>query len=272
MLFTNNYGMKKPGSADIVNVDDLNANFDAIDQLLTPAADPAQAPSSNGPAKLVQWVSWITNRIKSITGKENWYDDPDTTLADIVSTAAANKVLKLDDNAKLPASITGDAHTLDGKHANQFAAVDHSHTGDYAPYDHTHTELYAPVSHNHDSSYAPISHTHTEYAPVNHTHPVPFSIKTGTIRDQMTIPRTAGYKNYSYMVSLASIDTYGSSFDIGLAQRGSYPNYYTVASDVTRLGYVCSVDQNTLVVTARALADNNAWIAGYANYIEIAWN
>lgn len=229
MQFTANYDFKKPGGTDLVNVDDLNTNFDNIDAALTPSADPTLVPASSGPAKLFQWVSWITNRIKAITGKDKWYEAPDTNLADIVSTATANKVLKLNGDARLPASITGDADTLDGKHADAFA-------------------------------------------PLNHTHAAPFFVKTGVVSHGNKIPKTPGYQNYEYMVSLASIDAYGSSFDISLATRGSYPNYYTVASDITRLGYVCSFDKTTLVVTAKALADNDTWVPGSANYIEIAWN
>jgi hypothetical protein len=41
--------------------------------------------------------------------------------------------------------------------------------------------------------------------------------------------------------------------------------------DTTRVGYICTIDQN-LRVTARVLADNNSWISGTANYMEIAWN
>lgn len=228
MQFTTNYNLKKPEGRDIVDVNDLNENTDIIDGALTPTADQTQVPVSNGPAKLSQWISWITNRIKAITGKPNWYDAPDATLADIVDKAAPNKVLKLDSNAKLPASITGDANTLDGKHASDFA-------------------------------------------PAIHTHPAPFSIKTGTIRDQMQIPRTSGYTNYKYFVSLASID-YGSTFDNPVVTRGIYPYSYTVAEDTTRLGIICTFDEKTLTVTARALADDNKWVSGNANYIEIAWN
>lgn len=229
MQFTANYDFKKPGGTDLVNVDDLNTNFDNIDAALTPSADPTLVPASSGPAKLFQWVSWITNRIKAITGKDKWYEAPDTNLADIVSTATANKVLKLNSDARLPASITGDADTLDGKHADAFA-------------------------------------------PVNHTHAAPFSIKTGTILDQMKIAPTPGYQNHKYLVSIASIDTYGNTFDIPLTTAGTYPNTYTVARDTTRLGYVCSLDEVTLTVTVKAMADDGSWRSGYANYIEIAWN
>ncbi len=229
MQFTTNYDFKKPGGTDLVNVDDINMNFDNIDAALTPTADPTLVPASSGPAKLFQWVSWITNRIKAITGKDKWYEAPDTNLADIVSIAAANKVLKLDGDARLPASITGDADTLDGKHADAFA-------------------------------------------PINHTHAAPFFIKTGTIRDQMKIAPTPGYQNHRYLVSIASIDTYVSTFNIPITTAGTYPNEYKVASDTTRLGYVCSLDEATLLVTVKAIADDSSWRSGYANYIEIAWN
>lgn len=43
-------------------------------------ADPTQVPTGLT-GTLTNWLSWITNRIKAITGKTNWYDAPDTTLA-----------------------------------------------------------------------------------------------------------------------------------------------------------------------------------------------
>lgn len=42
--------------------------------------DQAQAPSGSS-GLLTQLLSWLANRIKAITGKNNWYDAPDTTLA-----------------------------------------------------------------------------------------------------------------------------------------------------------------------------------------------
>ncbi|MEW8957776.1 MAG: hypothetical protein AB2448_01495 [Moorella sp. (in: firmicutes)] len=87
MQTTPNYGLKKPEANDTVNIADLNANADTLDSALTPTADPTQVPTGNGPGKLVQWVGWLANRIKAITGKTNWYDAPDITLA----TLAAHK-------------------------------------------------------------------------------------------------------------------------------------------------------------------------------------
>ena len=81
MQTTSNYDLKKPDGSDTVDIADLNYNADQIDAALTPTADPAQAPTNNGPGKLVQWISWLTNRIKAITGSANWWDAPATTLA-----------------------------------------------------------------------------------------------------------------------------------------------------------------------------------------------
>lgn len=70
---------------------------------------------------------------------------------------------------ELPAS-GGNADTVDGKHAADFATANHTHT------------QYAATEHNHDGNYAPISHTHTQSevtglssalsgkANTNHTH------------------------------------------------------------------------------------------------------
>ena len=47
---------------------------------------------------------------------------------EVVAVATAGKILKLDANAKLPASITGDANTVGGKSASAFAEVAHGHS------------------------------------------------------------------------------------------------------------------------------------------------
>lgn len=48
--------------------------------------------------------------------------------SDVVTEAVANKLLKLDANAKLPASITGDAATVGGNAPSAFAASAHGHS------------------------------------------------------------------------------------------------------------------------------------------------
>jgi len=145
---TPNYGLKKPDGTDVVNIADLNYNADQIDAALTPTADPSQTPTGNGPGKLVQWISWITNRIKAITGKANWWEAPATTLeaakahmdaaaphpghvlvSDVVDAPVAGKILRLNADAKLPASITGDAATVGGIAPSGFAPASHVGAG-----------------------------------------------------------------------------------------------------------------------------------------------
>ena len=77
---TTNYGLIKPEIFDYYSIQDDNDNMDSIDAALAPEADPTQAPSGNS-GRLFQWVSWLTNRIKAITGGTNWYDAPTISLA-----------------------------------------------------------------------------------------------------------------------------------------------------------------------------------------------
>ena len=69
-------------SNDVVSTEDLNrieGNINAIETGIR-TIDPAQSPSGNS-GSLRQWLDWFPNMIKKITGKTNWYDTPDTTLA-----------------------------------------------------------------------------------------------------------------------------------------------------------------------------------------------
>lgn len=72
-------------------------------------------PATAEAGLLTSLLSKLGYMIKSITGKSNWYTAPALTLevlnSLIVSVAAANKLLKLDANSKLPADITGNAAT-----------------------------------------------------------------------------------------------------------------------------------------------------------------
>lgn len=43
-------------------------------------ASDTTAPTNLGPGSLTQWFGWLANRIKSITGKTNWWETPATTL------------------------------------------------------------------------------------------------------------------------------------------------------------------------------------------------
>lgn len=86
------------------------------------------------------------------------------------------------------------------------------------------------------------------------------SIKTGTISHNGTIPQTAGYANYMYIVSI---------------------NYETLEYHITdyntiQMSFYCSVAQNTRKVTCywrgRGSESQYQSYNGTANYWEIAWN
>jgi len=47
--------------------------------------------------------------------------------SDVVSVPASGKILKLNEDGKLPADITGDANSVGGKTASQLATAEHSH-------------------------------------------------------------------------------------------------------------------------------------------------
>ncbi len=80
MQYTEKLKLKKPDLTDYVNVGDLNDNVDIIDAELKRQDEELVAH-----------------------------------LAEIVSQAEPNKILRLDENGKLPTDITGDAATVGGK-------------------------------------------------------------------------------------------------------------------------------------------------------------
>lgn len=80
---TTNYGLTKDDGNEYYGIDKINGNLDKIDNALTPTADPEVTPLSNGPFKLLNWVSYFANRIKAITGKANWWESPIKTLQEI---------------------------------------------------------------------------------------------------------------------------------------------------------------------------------------------
>lgn len=161
--YTPNLNLKKPLQEEFYNVDVFNENADKIDaemakkanithkhdgskgnsskitatEIAAGAADDAAIGNrtitdttalAGTATTLTTILGRIGNMIKSITGKPNWYTAPATSLQAIydliTSTATANKLLKLDANGKLPADITGNADTVDGKHASDFVQND----------------------------------------------------------------------------------------------------------------------------------------------------
>lgn len=79
MKYTDNYKFKKPDIVDTVDINDLNANMDSIDELLKPTIDSGKNIKSDS-GKVSDILSSLANRIKTITGKNIWHEDPATTL------------------------------------------------------------------------------------------------------------------------------------------------------------------------------------------------
>lgn len=147
MKKTTNYQLNKIELTDSPpDITVLNPNWDTIDQKMKEneeietgqrTINQSSTPSGNT-GTLQNILNWFANRIRAITGKTNWWSSPDITLADtkthvdatteahggivasseVVTTAQANKILKLNAQGKLPASITGDANSIGGKTLN----------------------------------------------------------------------------------------------------------------------------------------------------------
>jgi hypothetical protein len=66
-------------AANVSAVIDASNIYYTQDEVLT--VDQTQAPATPGNGKILQLFNWLANRIKAITGKANWWDAPDTTLA-----------------------------------------------------------------------------------------------------------------------------------------------------------------------------------------------
>ncbi|WP_094607722.1 hypothetical protein SPSIL_009160 [Sporomusa silvacetica DSM 10669] len=100
--------------------------------------------AATGANTLTNLLSMLGYMIKSVTGKSAWYTAPATTLQTlndlIVSTAAANKLLKLNSSGALPTDITGNAatatnatsHIANTAGAHAATAISCTATGDVA--------------------------------------------------------------------------------------------------------------------------------------------
>lgn len=93
----------------------INENKQNIDNTNGKIGDVTQLSTTNKNNTVGAINELNTNKANSLDVNSALNGKVNTT--DVATTAIANKILKLDSNAKLPASITGDANTLDGKHA-----------------------------------------------------------------------------------------------------------------------------------------------------------
>ena len=67
--------------------------------------DPTVAPTGNV-GTLRQFLDWFANRIKAITGKTNWYDNPDTSLAVLAAQWVRYYSTTVSTNASGDATVT----------------------------------------------------------------------------------------------------------------------------------------------------------------------
>lgn len=108
---TPNYALNKPGLSDTADIAVINANMDILDTKLkevenraggAPGADTVSddaigirtpdsnlAPLAPGSGKLGQLLSWIANRLTSITGKSNWWDTPTASIEYLYNALSA---------------------------------------------------------------------------------------------------------------------------------------------------------------------------------------
>lgn len=106
----------------------------AVSQMDGATPDQAQAPASPGTGTLAQVLSWLSNRVKAITGATNWWDAPAATIAAIWAQFNATTGHKhtggADDAPKIPvASIEVDIATQAEMDAKFDASTGHKHTG-----------------------------------------------------------------------------------------------------------------------------------------------
>ncbi|AVX31792.1 hypothetical protein CTH_2249 [Carboxydocella thermautotrophica] len=84
--------------------------------------DPAQAPTGNS-GSLRQFLDWLANRVKAITGKANWYDNPDITLASLAAhksrhaTGGPDQLTPADIGAASQAALDAHANRTDNPHS-----------------------------------------------------------------------------------------------------------------------------------------------------------
>lgn len=121
-------------SSDTVNVLSGNSSGGVAatdDDIGNRTADPTQVPSGNV-GKLTQWFSWLTNRIKTIVGKTNWYDAPDITLAstktrlDGLDTSVADRPTSSAVTSAIGSAVSGLVSDTDSRLSNQRVPTDGS--------------------------------------------------------------------------------------------------------------------------------------------------
>ncbi len=127
-------------TTDVVTVATKNKLLKLNDDAKLPASITGSAEELQGHSAEYFATADHNHALADLTGKLDWskiegtptsvdgYGITDAVKSgEVVTTATANKILKLDANKKLPASITGDAATVGGRTAASFADASHTH-------------------------------------------------------------------------------------------------------------------------------------------------
>jgi hypothetical protein len=156
-------------AADVVQPVDANrieGNINAIEQGER-TVDPAQAPTGVA-GNLRQFLDWFANRLKAITGKTNWYDAPDITLASLNAHAVRHQPGGADAiPTAAPSGGLGTANAVGS--STSLARADHTHLA----FDSTNPEMDGTASPGVATVAARRDHVHpsdTSRAAVVHPH------------------------------------------------------------------------------------------------------
>lgn len=197
-----------------------------------------------------------------------------TGLADVATTGSYNDLDDKPTIPTIPSSLPangGNADTVDGKHASDFATASHSHSG-YASSNHTHTASdvgAAASNHTHTPSSigaAAASHTHSGYASSSHTHTAAnvgaLPASGGTISGALTVTGAGTIKGKTYTQQILPFD--GGSYSIGASDNRYYSTYLRVNPNVSS-DRRCKRDIAPMDINALATFVNKLSVVNY-NY------
>lgn len=171
-----------------------------------------------------------------------------TGLSDVATSGSYDDLTDKPTIPTIPSSLPangGNADTVDGKHASDFAAASHNHSG-YAASGHTHTASdvgAAAAAHTHTPAAigaAPASHSHSEYAASNHGHTgYAADDHTHTAADVGALPESGGTVsgnltvNGSYLYTAQIKPKDAGSYSIGSSDNRYYSTYLRVNPNVS---------------------------------------
>lgn len=196
---SHNHSTATTSEAGFMSAEDkakLNGIASGANNYTHPASHPASMITETDSLKVMTAAE--RTKLSGIAENANNYIHPETHSAAIIEETSLKKVMTAEERTKLagiesgankyihpsthPATMItglpttlpangGNADTVDGKHAVDFATASHNHDSDYSDINHNHNSEYAGINHNHDDLYATIGHHHdNDYSDISHTH------------------------------------------------------------------------------------------------------